>query len=382
MDINWYYTEGELTLKVDGDEHKFLLEDLIAGSSAYKERRKKVLTVFLFSLLLIGSMQFFWGGMPSGQSAYFYIGYFSTPLIFAAMDVLFAERSGVIDFGLEGKMLAAAFVAAVGSYFFGSPWLGLMLAIIACVSLSMLHGFASVTHKGDQVVSCVAINILMIGLTTALAAAGFGQAGLTPTLTNEQRFLEITLPFEDALQNVPIIGLIYSDILSGHYIFVYIAYLIVPVVYWIVFKTSFGLRIRAVGEDPSAVDTAGINVFAMRYKALMVNGVLIAFAGAHLSTAVNANFFREMSAGRGYLALAALIFGKWHPKTALIACLLFGFTDALQIRLQGVELPAVGTIPVQLIQAIPYVLTVILLAGFVGKAIAPNAIGQPYIKER
>ncbi len=306
----------------------------------------------------------------------------STPLIFAAMAGLFAERSGVIDFGLEGKMLAAAFVAATGSYFFGSEWLGLALAIIACVSLSMLHGFASVTHKGDQVVSCVAINILMIGLTTALAAAWFGQAGLTPTLGNDQRFLEITLPFADALRSVPVIGLIYSEILSGHYIFVYIAYLLVPVVYWIVFKTSFGLRLRAVGENPSAVDTAGINVFSMRYKALAINGVLIAFAGAHLSTAVNANFFREMSAGRGYLALAALIFGKWHPKTALLACLLFGFTDALQIRLQGVELPVVGTIPVQLIQGIPYVLTVILLAGFVGKAFAPRAIGQPYVKEK
>jgi len=306
----------------------------------------------------------------------------STPLIFAAMAGLFAERSGVIDFSLEGKMLTAAFVAATGSYFFGSEWLGLVLAIMACVTLSMLHGFASVTHKGDQVVSCVAINILMIGLTTALAAAWFGQAGLTPTLSNNQRFLEITLPFADALRSVPVIGLIYSDILSGHYIFVYLAYISVPVVYWIVFKTSFGLRLRAVGENPSAVDTAGINVFSMRYKALAINGVLIAFAGAHLSTAVNANFFREMSAGRGYLALAALIFGKWHPKTALLACLLFGFTDALQIRLQGVELPAVGTIPVQLIQGIPYVLTVILLAGFVGKAFAPSAIGQPYIKER
>ena len=181
---------------------------------------------------------------------------------------------------------------------------------------------------------------------------------------------------------MPIIGLIYSEILSGHYVFVYLGYISVPIVYWVVFKTSFGLRVRAVGENPSAVDTAGINVFAMRYKALAINGVLIAFAGAHLSTAVNANFFREMSAGRGYLALAAMIFGKWHPKTALIACLLFGFTDALQIRLQGVELPVVGEIPVQLIQAIPYVLTVVLLAGFVGKAIAPNAIGQPYIKER
>ena len=197
-----------------------------------------------------------------------------------------------------------------------------------------------------------------------------------------KRKLEVKLPFAESLRDVPIIGTIYSDILSGHYIFVYLAYLSVPLVFWVVFKTSFGLRLRAVGENPSAVDTAGINVFAMRYKALAINGVLIAFAGAHLSTAVNANFFREMSAGRGYLALAAMIFGKWHPKTALVACLLFGFTDALQIRLQGVELPAIGEIPVQLIQAIPYVLTVVLLAGFVGKAIAPNAIGQPYIKER
>jgi simple sugar transport system permease protein len=246
----------------------------------------------------------------------------------------------------------------------------------------MLHGFASVTHKGDQVVSCVAINILMIGLTTALAAAWFGQQGLTPTLTDDRRFFEITLPFADAVSGVPLLGPIYSEIISGHYIFVYIAYILVPCVYWVVFKTSFGLRLRAVGENPSAVDTAGIGVELTRYKALAVNGVLVAFAGAYLSTAINANFFREMSAGRGYLALAALIFGKWKPKTALIACLLFGFTDALQIRLQGVPLPGIGIVPVQFIQAIPYVLTVVLLAGFVGKAIAPSAIGQPYIKER
>jgi len=306
----------------------------------------------------------------------------STPLVFAAMAGLFAERSGVIDFGLEGKMLAAAFVAASGAYVFGSAWYGLALAIVSCVALSMLHGFASVTHKGDQVVSCVAINILMIGLTTALAAAWFGQQGLTPTLTDDRRFFEITLPFTDAVSGVPLLGPIYSEIISGHYIFVYIAYILVPCVYWIVFKTRFGLRLRAVGENPNAVDTAGINVNLMRYKALAVNGVLVAFAGAYLSTAINANFFREMSAGRGYLALAALIFGKWHPKTALIACLLFGFADALQIRLQGVPIPGIGLIPVQFIQATPYVLTVVLLAGFVGKAIAPNAIGQPYIKER
>ena len=163
----------------------------------------------------------------------------------------------------------------------------------------MLQGFASVTHKGDQVVSCVAINILMIGLTTALAAAWFGQQGLTPTLTDDRRFFEITLPFADAVSGVPLLGPIYSEIISGHYIFVYIAYILVPCVYWVVFKTSFGLRLRAVGENPSAVDTAGIGVELMRYKALALNGVLIAFAGAYLSTAINANFFREMSAGRG-----------------------------------------------------------------------------------
>ena len=163
----------------------------------------------------------------------------------------------------------------------------------------------------------------------------------------------------------------------------YIAYILVPCVYWVVFKTRFGLRLRAVGENPNAVDTAGINVNLMRYKALAVNGVLVAFAGAYLSTAINANFFREMSAGRGYLALAALIFGKWKPKTALIACLLFGFTDALQIRLQGVPIPGIGVNTCAIYSSyLPYVLTVVLLAGFVGKAIAPNAIGQPYIKER
>ena len=184
------------------------------------------------------------------------------------------------------------------------------------------------------------------------------------------------------MDHVPILGVIYRELISGHNILVYLAFAIVPMVWWVVFKTRFGLRLRAVGENPKAVDTAGINVNLMRYKALAVNGILVAFAGAYLSTAINANFFREMSAGRGYLALAALIFGKWKPKTALIACLLFGFTDALQIRLQGVPLPIVGVIPVQFIQALPYVLTVILLAGFVGRAIAPAAIGQPYIKER
>ena len=186
----------------------------------------------------------------------------------------------------------------------------------------------------------------------------------------------------ELIDNIPIVGVIYRELISGHNILVYLAFAIVPIVWWVVFRTRFGLRLRAVGENPKAVDTAGISVESLRYKALLIGGILCGIGGVYLSTAYNAQFVKDMTAGSGFIALAALIFGKWHPKTALLACLLFGFTDALQIRLQGVELPTIGTIPVQLIQAVPYVLTVVLLAGFVGKAIAPRAIGQPYIKER
>jgi simple sugar transport system permease protein len=161
-----------------------------------------------------------------------------------------------------------------------------------------------------------------------------------------------------------------------------VAAVAVPLVAWVIYRTRFGLRLRAVGENPAAVDTAGISVPGMRYQALMVTGLLCGIAGAYLSTAQNAGFLRDMTAGKGYLALAALIFGKWRPVPALLACLLFAFTDALQARLQGVPLPLVGVMPVQLIQALPYLLTIFLLAGFVGRAVAPKAIGVPYVKER
>lgn len=178
------------------------------------------------------------------------------------------------------------------------------------------------------------------------------------------------------------IGPIYAEVISGHNLLVYLAALSIPLVAWIVYRTRFGLRLRAVGENPSAVDTAGISVDGMRYRALMVTGVLCGIGGAYLSIAQGAGFTRDMSAGRGYLALAALIFGKWRPVPAVLACLLFAFADAVQARLQGVELPFVGEIPTQAIQALPYLLTILLLAGFVGRAIAPKAIGQPYVKER
>ncbi len=306
----------------------------------------------------------------------------AVPLILASLAGLFAERSGVVDIGLEGKMLGAAFAAASAAFVTGSALAGLATGILVSVALSMIHGFACITHRGDQVVSGMALNIMVAGLGPTLAEAWFRQGGRTPGIGAEARFRSITLPFAEAVRDVPILGAIYSELISGHNILVYLTALIVPLVAWIVYKTRFGLRLRAVGENPSAVDTAGISVTAMRYKALLFTGVLCGIAGTYLSTAHGSSFIRDMTAGKGYLALAALIFAKWRPVPALFACLLFAFTDAVQVRLQGVPLPIVGEIPTQAIQALPYVATVLLLAGFVGRAIAPKAIGQPYVKER
>lgn len=306
----------------------------------------------------------------------------ATPLVLCAMAGLFAERSGVVDIGLEGKMLGAAFAAAAAAAVSGSAWVGLMAAIAVSWSLAMLHGFASITHKGDQVVSGMAINIAVAGLGPVLADAWFHQAGRVPVSGPNARFLPIELPFAEAARGIPVIGPFYAEVVSGHNLLVYVAALSIPLVAWVVYRTRFGLRLRAVGENPSAVDTAGIPVDAMRYRALMVTGLLAGIAGAYLSIAQGAGFTRDMSAGRGYLALAALIFGKWRPVPAVLACLLFAFADAIQARLQGVELPVLGEIPTQAIQALPYLLTILLLAGFVGRAVAPKAIGQPYVKER
>jgi simple sugar transport system permease protein len=306
----------------------------------------------------------------------------STPLILAALAGLFSERSGIVDIGLEGKMLAGAFAAAAAASVFGSAWIGLLFAIAASVSLALIHGFACITHRGDHIVSGVAINTIVAGLTVTLGLDWFDQGGQTPSLMGDARFTPITFPFADQLADVPVIGLIYSELLSGHNILVYLAFAMVPLTYWIVFKTRFGLRLRAVGENPHAVDTAGISVALVRYRAVIICGILCGLAGAYLSTAHNAGFLKDMSAGKGYMALAALIFGKWRPVPVLCACLLFGFLDALAVRLQGVSLPGIGEVPVQAIEVLPYVLTVLLLAGFIGKAVGPKAIGKPYVKER
>ena len=306
----------------------------------------------------------------------------ATPLMLCAMAGLFSERSGIIDISLEGKMLLAAFAAASVAALTGSPWLALAGGILISLLFSLVHGFACITHKGNQVISGLAINILASGLTVTIGIAIFAQGGQTPFLSSDQRFSSITLPFAEAAGSIPIIGTIYKEILSGHNLLVWLAFVAVGLTSLIVFRTSFGLRLRAVGEKPEAVDSAGISVVAMRYQAVMIAGILCGIAGAYLSVAHGAGFVREMTAGKGYIALAAMIFGNWRPLPAMMACLLFGFLDALAARLQGVSLPMIGEVPTDLILVLPYVLTVVLLAGFIGKSTPPLAIGTPYIKER
>ena len=306
----------------------------------------------------------------------------SAPLVLAALAGLFSERSGIIDIGLEGKMLGAAFAAAATAALTGSPWAGLAAGIAASVLLALVHGYACITHRGNQVVSGVALNILVSGLSAVLGVAWFAEGGRTPQLPGEARFLPLEWPGADALREVPGLGALYGELLSGHNLIVYIAFLAVPAAAFVLYRTRFGLRLRAAGENPESVDTAGIPVPGLRYRALVCTGVLCGLAGTYLSLAQSAGFIRDMSAGKGFIALAALIFGKWRPVPAMFACLLFGFLEAVAIRLQGADVPGVGEVPVHFVQALPYVLTVVLLAGFIGRAIPPRALGVPYVKER
>ena len=306
----------------------------------------------------------------------------ATPLILCAMAGIFSEKSGVIDISLEGKMLMSAFVAAAVATLTSSALAGMFAAIGVAIMLGPLHGLASITLRGNQVISGLAINILASGLTVTVGIAMFQQGGQTPNLARAERFRPIELPFAEQLGGIPIIGTIYREVISGHNILVWIALGAVLFTAFMLTRTRFGLRLRAVGEKPEALDSAGVSVARTRYLALIIAGILCGMAGAYLSTAHGSGFVREMTAGKGYIALAAMIFGKWQPRGALLACLLFGFLEAVASRLQGVELPLIGQAPVDLILALPYLLTVILLAGFVGKAMPPRAIGEPYIKER
>jgi general nucleoside transport system permease protein len=280
----------------------------------------------------------------------------STPLILAALGGLFSERSGVINIALEGMMLAGAFTAAAMTYATGSPWLGLLAAMAAGAAIAGIHALACIRYRADQVVVGTAINILMIGLPGFLSGAFFLSSGSTPQL-----------PIEQLIPTAPIL----------------MAFTFVPLTWYVLYRTPFGLRLRAVGENPEAADAAGIDVARIRYSGVLLSGALAAIGGAYLSIGQSSLFTRNMTSGRGFIALAALIFGKWRPVQTLLACLFFGFTEAMTIQMQGVvNLPSGEEIPVQFIQMVPYVLTMIVLAGFIGQSRAPRALGRPYEKER
>ncbi len=309
----------------------------------------------------------------------------SAPLILCALAAVLCERAGVIDLGLEGKMLLSAFAAGATGALTGSLGLALAAALVVGVALSMLHGYACVSHTGDQVVLGMALTMIAAGLSVVLGIAWFKQGGQTPPLSDAVRLGPWFAGAAEALKAVPVLGPVLGGGLLGHNPLVYLALALVPAVWWGLYRTRAGLRLRATGENPAMVDAAGLSVAGLRYAALAGNGLLCGLAGSTLVLAQNANFVPNMTAGRGYMALAAMIFGKWHPVGALWACLLFGFLDAVAIRLQGVSLPAAlggGAVPVQAIQALPYVLTVVLLAGFIGRARAPAALGIPYVRTR
>jgi simple sugar transport system permease protein len=274
----------------------------------------------------------------------------STPLLLASLGGLFSERSGVINIALEGLMLAGAFTSATVTYYAGNPWVGLLAGIAAGVGIAAIHAVACIHFRSDQVVTGTAINILMFGVPTLVSGALFETTGSTPQIDRA-----------NLIPNAPIV----------------LAFALVPVIWYVLSRTPFGLRLRAAGENPEAADTAGVSVTRIRYTGVLLSGALAAIGGAYLSIGQSSLFTRNMTAGRGFIALAALIFGKWRPVQTMLACLLFGFAEAAAIQMQGV----IPYVRVEYIQIIPYVLTIVVLAGFIGASRAPRALGRPYEKE-
>lgn len=306
----------------------------------------------------------------------------ATPLLLACLAGLYSERAGVFDIGLEGKMLMAAMASASVAFIYQSVWLGLVAGVAASLVFALVHGVASITFRGNQLIAGVALNFVAAGITVLIAQDLFGQGGRTPALDGPARFLPIDLPLAETLRDIPVLGPLYAEVISGHSILVYVAVLLVPLTAYIMYRTRYGLRLRAVGENPASVDTAGISVRNLRYSAVLITGVLCGLAGVYMACALQAGFGRDMTAGRGYIALAALIFAKWRPWYALGACLFFGFLQALALRPDVVQTFTQIKIPVPFLDALPYILTVIVLAGLVGKAIPPRAGGEAYVKER
>lgn len=290
----------------------------------------------------------------------------AVPLAFAALGGLYSERSGVLNIALEGMLLTGAFTSAAATFYTGSPWLGILVSLIAGGLVGLLHAILCITLRVDQLVSGLAINLVAAGLTSFLARLVFRGS-------STQQLPGIGAIMIPGLANIPLIGplLFQSDIL------VYLLFILVILTTYILFKTSFGLTLRAVGESPKAADTAGISVPFVRYIAVVISGTLASLGGAYL-TLVQVRFFAEgMSAGKGFIAIAALIFGRWHPVGTALACLLFGATEALQLRIQALG----ANIPYQFLVMLPYAIALLALVGKLGKSTPPKALGTPYFGE-
>ncbi len=362
----------------------------------------------------------------------------ATPLVLASIGGLYSERAGVINIALEGLMLAGAFTAASVTFYAASPWVGMGAAMVAGIAVAMILALACIKFKADQVVTGTGINIMFLGLPAVLSGAMFLSSGSTPQIQKEHLLPSVS-------QLLP--GFVPQwRIFTEVNVVTVLALVIVLVTAYVLYRTPFGLRLRAVGENPEAADAAGVSVNKIRYLGVILSGALAGMGGAYLSIGQSSLFTRNMTAGRGFIALAALIFGKWRPVQTMLACLLFGFADALTIQMQGVPMSAIGLIevgifvglllllwvlhwvffpkqsrilgflgalvvsgvllrihvarilfealypavlslppvevPVQFIQMIPYVVTIIVLAGFIGQSRAPKAIGIPYEKEK
>jgi ABC-type uncharacterized transport system permease subunit len=278
----------------------------------------------------------------------------AVPYLFAAAGGVLAERAGIISLTLEGFMLGGAFTAMLGSYYSGSPWIGVLCGIAGGISLGLLHAVATIRFKADQVVSGIAINLLAVGLTRYFLKLVFDSSSNSPRVAGFSA---------GASSTALVAGLVHNPLIP-------LGLLIVPAVAWLLYRTPFGLRVRAVGEHPEAATTLGVSVARVRYVAVALSGALAALGGAYLSLDQH-QFTDGMSAGRGFIALAAIIFGRWDPMRAGLACLFFAAAETLQIQLQGMQ-----AIPSQFVQMIPYVLTIIALVGVVGRAVPPAALGR------
>ncbi|MCT4607350.1 MAG: ABC transporter permease [Marinisporobacter sp.] len=293
---------------------------------------------------------------------------YATPLIFAALGGVISENSGVVNIGLEGMMTLGALMGATVGYFTGNPWLGFLCAGLAGGFLAVLHAIASVTFGADQVVSGIAINFLGPGIALFLSRIFFEGATMTKSIDLDSK---MPRPLDGIFaQNS------FFDLVFNQYATVYIAFILVFVIWYVLYKTRIGLRIRAVGEHPKAADTLGINIYKIRYLSVILSGIFAGFGGASMSLAVVSNFRPTLISGQGFIALAAMIFGKWKPQGAMWACLLFGAAQGLVVFLGGTAIE----ISSQILAMLPYIITLVILVGFVGKSAGPAASGVPYEK--